>query len=129
MASTPNFPSTPRANTAVISSGNTARVMTGTTGTSLLITAGSSGTKIDQVVVKATGTTTAGCIRLYLFTGSGNATLIDEITVPAVTPAATDSAYVSTKTYNHLHLPAGNSLYVSTHNSESFVITAFGGDF
>ena len=129
MATTPAFASTPRAAFVNISTGNTARTASGTTSLTSLMVAGASGSRVDQIVVKATASTTAGTIRLWLYSGSGNGTLIDEMPVSAVSPAATDPAFNTSKTYNNLYVPAGYTLYVSTHNSESFNVVAYGGDF
>ncbi len=129
MASTPNFASTVRGTVATVSTGNTARIMTSTTGGTLLLTAGSSGSRIDSIAVKATGTTTAGTIRVYVYTGSGNMALFDEIPIPAVTASAAGQAFSTIKSYTNFQIPSGNSVYVSTHNSETFNIYAFGGDF
>lgn len=129
MASTPAFVATPKSPFIIISTGVTTRTISTTTGLSSLYVGGASGSRIDQIVVRATSTTTAGCIRLFMYSGSGNATLIDEISVSAVTPSATEPAFNSTKTYNNLFVPNGYTLYVCTHNSESFAVHAIGGDF
>lgn len=129
MATTPNFPATPRAAFVNISTANTTRTASGTTNLTSLMVAGASGSKVDQITVKATGNTSTGAIRLWLYSGSGNGTLIDEIPVSAVTPAATDPAFSTIKTYNNLFLPSGYTLYVTTHIAESFNVVAFGGDF
>ena len=129
MASTPAFVATPKSPFIIISTGVTTRTISGVTGLSSLYAGGSSGSRVDQIVIRATGTTTAGCIRLFMYSGSGNATLIDEIAVPSFVPAATESAYNINRTYSNLVVPNGYTLYVCTHNSESFAVHAIGGDF
>jgi hypothetical protein len=129
MASSPAFVATPRSYFEIISSGITTRTISGVTGLTSLFAGGASGSRIDQIVVRATSTTTQGCIRLFMYSGSGNATLIDEISVAAITPTATDPAFNTSKTYNNLFVPNGYTLYVCTHNSESFAVHAIGGDF
>lgn len=112
---------------AVISTANAARDGTGTMGT--VLTAGTKGTLVELVKVKATGTTTAGMIRLFLHDGA-NARLYDEILVSAIVPSGTVASfaaeYIPTKP---LVLPTGWSLRVSTNNAEEFVVRATGGDY
>ena len=126
MASTPNYAATPRCGLAVISTANTNRDGSGTLGT--VLTAGSSGSRIEEVVVTATGTTTAGMVRLFVHDGT-NARLFAELPVAAVTPSGTARAASARALFDHLVLPSGHSLRAATHNAEEFVVTAFGGDF
>ena len=136
MASTPQYASTPKIGTAVISTANTNRDGTGTLGT--VFTAGASGSRIDGIEIKATGTTTAGMVRLFLSDGT-NHRLFDEVPVTALTPSATVPSFGSALSSNAqglvnttplpLNIPAGWSLRASTHNAESFNVIAFGGDF
>jgi len=135
MASNANYAATPKVGVATISTANTNRDGTGTIGT--VFTAGASGSLIDAVEVKATGTTTAGMVRLFLHDGT-SAHLICEIPVLAVTPSATVpawSAIVNSQGMNNgtiqlpLRIPTGWSLRASTHNAETFKVVGFGGDF
>lgn len=111
----------------VISTANTNLDGTGTLGT--VITAGAEGTLVELVRVKATVTTTAGMVRLFLHDGT-NARLHKEIDVTAATPSGTvksfEAEYTPTKP---LKLPTGWSLRASTHNAESFVVEALGGNY
>lgn len=131
MAATPNFAATPKVGIATISTANTNRDGTGTLGT--VLTAGASGTRIRRIEVQATGTTTAGMVRLYLHDGT-TAHLFLEVPVSAITPSATVAAfsanYAETTTVDQLPLtiPSGYSLRASTHNAESFKVIAEGGD-
>lgn len=110
-----------------IGTANTALDGTGTVGT--LATAGANGSLITMVHVKATVTTTGGMIRFFLHDGSAYF-LWHEIDVTAAVPAATvksfEAEYEPTVA---LVLPSGWSLRVSTHNAETFKVSAFGGDF
>lgn len=129
MASTPLYTGTVRASNASISTANTNRDGTGTLGT--VITAGSSGTRIERVTITGTGSTTAGMVRLFVYDGT-NTYLIKEQPVTAITPSATVAAFTTDITFgdvNFLVLPNGYSLKASTHNAEGFNVTAFGGDF
>lgn len=126
MAAAPNFAATVRASAANIATADTSRTSPTNVGT--VFTAGSSGSRIDEVNIVATGTTTAGVVRLWIFTGSVYY-LLSETLVTAITPSTTVAVFSSTSTYNNLMLPSGHSLRATTNNSESFNVIAFGGDF
>lgn len=126
MATDPQFAATPGLEHGQVSTANTNRDGTGTIAT--ILTAGSNGTKIEEITVQATGTTTAGMVRLYLHDGT-NVRLFDEFAVTAVTPSATVAAWRMTRTYANLVLPTGWSLRASTHNGETFNVECFAGDF
>lgn len=125
MATTLNLFSTPRNGQARISTANTNRDGTGTVAT--LITAASTGTKVNEIVVKATGSTTAGMVRLYLSDGT-NTRLLDEYAISVVNVAANIASVRVSTSYNNLYLPSGSSLLVSTHNAEQFDVLAFVAD-
>ena len=135
MAQVPNYAATPKVGMAVISTANTNRDGTGTLGT--VFSAGTNGSLIEAVEIQATGTTTAGMVRLFLHDGT-NARMIGEVPVLAVTPSATVpawSAIVNSQGMNNgtiqlpIRIPTGWSLRASTHNAESFNTFGFGGDF
>lgn len=136
MAASPQYASPPKVGAVVINTANTNRDGTGTLGT--VFTAGASGSRIDAVQVQATGTTTAGMVRLFVSDGA-NHRLFAEIPVVANTPSATAPAWSAlvqgnaTGLVSHvllpIHIPTGWSLRASTHNAESFNVIAFGGDF
>lgn len=126
MADIPSFASTPATAQVQIATANTARDGTGTIGT--LITAPSAGTRVDDIVICATDTTTAGVVRMFVHDGT-NYRLLQEYLVPAVTPSTTVAAW-STKLSNlGIVLKSGWSLRFSTHNAETFnVVMTRGGD-
>jgi hypothetical protein len=126
MATTPNFASTVRASAVVISTADTSRTAPTNVGT--VFTAGASGSRIDEVVVSATGTTTAGVVRLFIYNGT-TYFLLQEILVSAITPSTTVAVFSYDATFNNLMLPSGSSLRATTNNAESFSVIAFGGDF
>lgn len=126
MAAAPAFAATPRCASVSIATANTNRDGTGTIGT--LFTAGSSGSKVEEVRITGAGTTTAGMVRLFLYDGS-TYYLLTEVPVAAVTPSASVPAFMSNIVYDNLVMPTGWSLRVSTHNAETFKVHAFGGDF
>ena len=132
MASAPAFAATPRLAVAAIATANTGRNGTGTVGT--IFTAGSNGSRIETIRIEATVTTTAGMIRLFIYTGSAYF-LWKEIDVSAITPSATLKAFTAvidcgdSQHENMLVLPTGYSLRASTHNAEKFNVFVVGGDF
>ena len=125
MSVSANFTATPKSPTIAISTANTNRDgVTGVYGT--LMTAGASGSRVDRINITATGTTTAGMVRLFL-----GAALIYEYSVMANTPSATSHAWSIDVTFDSgLILAASAVLKVSTNNAESFNVTVIsGGDF
>jgi hypothetical protein len=132
MATQAQYAATPKVGIGVISTANTARDGTGTIGT--VFTAGASGSRIDAISIKATGTTTAGMIRLFIHDGT-NARLLTEVPVVALTPSGTVPAWEAQLNTNSLSqvlpiiLPTGYSLRASTNNAETFNVIAIGGDF
>lgn len=126
MASTPNFASTVKAWGVSISTADTSRTAPTNVGT--LATAGSSGTRIDEINVSAAGTSTENVVRIFLYSGSAYF-LLEEITVPATTPSTSIPVFSTTLTFNTLVIPSGWSIRVTTNNSETYHVTAFGGDF
>lgn len=129
MATTPQFASTVRTAVGQVSTANTNRDGTGTIAT--IFTAGSNGSRIETVEIQATGTTTAGMVRLYIHDGT-NARLLREQPISAVTPSGTAPAFSIVLPFGDLSpllLQNGWSLRASTQNANTFNITVFGGDF
>lgn len=125
MATNPQYVGTPKSPTVAISTANTNRDgVTGTYGT--LLTAGGNGSRVDCINITATGTTTAGMIRLFV----GSA-LIKEIPVVPITAAATLPTWSADVEFeNGLVLQASAVLKASTNNAEAFNVTVTnGGDF
>jgi hypothetical protein len=127
MATAAQYAATPRSAVAQVSAANTNRDGTGTTVT--VFTAGSSGSRIDDIWIVGTGTTTAGVVRLYVNDGS-NTRLWQEVMVTAITPSVSVQVF-NTALYNQaLILPNGWSLVASTQIAETFnVIVSRAGDF
>lgn len=126
MSSSPQFAATPRVGIAQVSVANPNRDGTGTLAT--VLTAGASGTRIDYVAIKATGSTSAGMIRLYVHDGS-NARLLSEDEVPELTVSAASKAHESlVELAGGIVIPTGYSLRASTEVGETFNIFAIGGD-
>lgn len=128
MASNPSFASTPRLEVVNFATANTNRDGTGTIAT--LITGVAAGTRINEVIIEATGTTTAGVVRLFVSVDNGSTwRLYDEILVTAITPSTTLAAYRFARQFANLILrDASCKLGVSTHNAETFNAFALAGD-
>jgi uncharacterized protein YigE (DUF2233 family) len=128
MATNPSFTSTPRIGSVNIATANTARDGTGTI-TSLL-TGVAAGTKVFEVTVSPTVTTTAGMVRLFISQDSGTTwRLFDEISISAATASASVKVARNTTVYTNLILTGTTSvLGASTHNAESINVYAFAGD-
>jgi hypothetical protein len=127
MSNAANYAATPRAAAGQVSTANTNRDGTGTIAT--ILTAGASGSRVDDITVIATGTTTAGMVRLFVNDGT-NTRLWLEIPVTAATPSGTVQAFTATLLNQALLLPSGYSLRASTNNAETFnVIVRRAGDF
>lgn len=132
MAIQPQYAATPRCSIGQVSVANTARDGTGTITT--IFSAGANGSRIDAIDLKATGTTTAGMIRLFIHDGA-DARLLTEVPVTAITPSGTLpswEAQLNTNTMTQvlpLVLPTGYSLRAATNNAETFNVIALGGDF
>jgi hypothetical protein len=125
MADNPTFAATPRLDRNNLSAANSARDGTGTLVDVCTATGG--GVKIESVVVQATATTTAGMVRLFVHDGS-TSRLFDEVAVAAVTPSASVAAFRARRVYPDLVLEPGHKLQASTHNAETFVVHALGGE-
>lgn len=123
----PIFPKSPLLGRANLSTANTNRTVTGTTGLVSLVPSTTEGARLDRVRVQATGNTTAGFVRLWVYSGSGDADLFREIPVTAATPSASVAAFAVDVDFDRETIPAGSSVYASTHNAENFNVLAFGG--
>lgn len=123
----PIFPLTPNIGLGQVSSANTNRDGTGSAPT--IFTAGANGSRVEEAVIEAPGTTTAGVIRVYLNDGT-NTRLIDEILVSAITPSSTVAAFRATiPSLAGKIIPTGWVLKFSTHNAETFNIVVWGGNY
>lgn len=130
MASTPAFAATVGTEAASISTANTARDGTGTIGT--ILTAGSSGTKIEQIVVKADNDPADSTIVFYLYDGSAYHVFDEwDIGNPAA-GSTTVASYREARRYDDLVIPSGWSLRASITvalTAGVIQITALAGDF
>lgn len=128
MATTPQYTATAKNSTVQASAANTNLDGTGTLVD--VYTAGASGGRVDELVIKATGTTTAGMIRLYV-SDTTNHRLIKEVPVIAITPSSTIPAWEAKVVFpNGLIMQTTYVLKASTHNAETFnIVMTKAGDF
>lgn len=116
--------------TARISTANTNRDGTGTLGTAC--TGGTNGTRISRITIKATVTTTAGMVRLFISDGT-NTRLWKEVPVSAITVGASTAAFEAILSSPDgeplLVLPSTYTLKAATHNAETFDVIAQAADF
>ena len=130
MSSTANFASTPAAGavSAQLSVANTNRDGTGTLVD--IITGAAAGTRVDALEIAATGSTTTGVVRLFLYDGTNNR-LYKEILVTAITPSTSTAVWSTTVVFNPplVLRNASWKLKGSTHNAETFnVLPVLVGD-
>ena len=127
MATTAQYASTVQNGQGQISVANTNRNGTGTIVT--IFTGATNGSRVDDIYIVATGTTTAGVVRLFISDGS-NVRLWQEILVSAITPSTTVAVWSYTLLNQALLLESGWSLQAATNNAETFnVIVTRAGDF
>ncbi len=123
MASTPAYASNPRSvDIAQVSTANTNRDGSGTIVT--VCTGAAAGTRVSLLTVQATGTTTAGMVRIYLSTDSGTTwRLRKEVPVTAITPSASVAAFTADVALpDTVLLGTSDLIGASTHNAETFNI-------
>lgn len=127
MSTSAQYAATVQTASAQVTTANTNRNGTGTIVS--VISGASSGTRVDDISIVATGTTTAGVVRLFISDGT-NIRLWQEILVSAVTPSTTVQVWSYTLLNQALLLKSGWSLQASTNNSETFnVLVTRAGDF
>lgn len=126
MAASPVFYPTPVVGRARIATANGNRDGSGTLGTVLTCTAD---TRIERIDIVATGTTTAGMVRLFI-SDATNIRAWKEVVVAAITVAAGVAAFSAivdgSDPANVLILPNTWILLAGTHNAEQFDVTAWG---
>lgn len=137
MATSPNFVSTPKATVTTIAAANTARDGSGTLVTAF--TAGASGSRVDTIKFTSSQATAAASAlricRVFLTdTAGANPTLIEEVSLPAVTASNTVVGSTATITFvNGLCIASGQlvrvtqSVYGSAADGTSVIVR--GGDF
>ena len=116
------FASIPATAMVQISTANTARDGTGTLGT--LITAPTAGTRVDDIEISATGSTSSGVVRMFVYDGTNTRFIREWLVSGTITPSATVSPFNLQLKNQAIILKSGWSLKFSTHNSETYNIFA-----
>ena len=145
MSTNAQYTKNARQASVVINTANTNRDGTGTmtilwTAPAFVDATNPGGSRIERINIQATGTTTAGMVRIFVSSDAAantaaNTFLYEEVPVTAATPSSTVQAYNTTlqavtyQTVFPIMIGPGSTLRVSTANAESFVITAMGGDY
>lgn len=133
MSTTAQYASTPIVGTALLTTADTSLTAPTTVGT--VLSAGSSGSRIDYIEVMGVATTVAGLINLFIFDGT-TYHLWQQIPVQAVTTSTTTPSYTAVISSNSnanvmpLTLPTGYSLRATTTVAQTGVkVIAYGGNF
>lgn len=132
MATDPSFAATPAIGAALLGV-NESNLQTPAVA-SVILTAGASGTRIEEVVINATAsglvaTTAAGLVYLFLYDGS-TYHLFDVVSVPAITASGTAAGFRARNVYANLILKSGWSLRAAQNGNSGLIkVIAFGGDF
>lgn len=127
MSTSAQYASTVQTAQGQVSAANTNRNGTGTLVS--IITGAASGTRVDDIYIVATGTTTANVVRLFISDGT-NIRLWQEVLVTAITPSTTVAVFSAALLNQALLLKSGWSLQASTNNAETYnIIVTRAGDF
>lgn len=128
MATTAQYAATVLTAQVQVSTGNTQRTGSGTIST--LVVGASNGTRVDDIYITATASTTVGAVRLFVGDNVALPRLWQEILVPVVNPSTSVPVWSCSLLNQSLLLKNGWILGATTNNSESFnFIVTRAGDF
>jgi hypothetical protein len=134
MATTPTFAATPKA-WAVTVPATADTSNTAPTNTATLVTAGASGSKIEEIrIVQVASTSVSGIVNVFLYDGT-TYHLLEPVSVQAATLSTTvsnPSDQIFQQSYANLVIPSGWSIRVTVSVAgfaSAFKVIAFGGDF
>jgi hypothetical protein len=102
--------------------------ITGTTGLVQLTATSAEGTRVDNIVIKAQGTTVASNLTIWLNDGT-TSRVFDEIDINAITATTTVDSFVVSRGYTNLTLPPTFRLFVSQTVATNVNVFAFGGTY
>lgn len=129
MASTPSFAAT--VNVGAIALGGFDTSLTAPSTVVTVVTGGTSGTKVEEIVLQGTGTTVAGVCNIFLYDGS-TYHLYDQIPITAITSSTTAVAFRTVRQYANLIVKNGWTLRathtVTGNDTNKLKIAATGGD-
>lgn len=128
----PIFTLTPVFGWTQISTANTNRDGTGTTGS--MIAGGTNGTRISRIRIQSSGSQiNNGMIRIFVQLPSGSPVMLyDEVAVPATVTSASAVGFDYSLEYTGeraIVLPASAKLLASTTTTDPFNVFAEGGDY
>lgn len=133
MSTTAQYASTPKVGAALLTTADTSLTAPTTVGT--VVTAGSSGTRIDFIEVIGVDTTVSSLVNLFIYDGT-TYHLWKQIPVQAITVSTTSPSFASALSSSTfpielpLVLPTGYSLRATTTVTQTGVkVIATGGDF
>lgn len=128
MANSPQYAAVPVSAAVQIAAGNSARDGSGQIQTLFTADAAGSGARIDTILCAATGSTTAGAVRLFIRAPGGAWLLFREVVVSAVTAAAGVAVWQATLSGLALTIAPGWSVGTSSEKSEGInVVVTSGG--
>lgn len=128
MASTPAFTSTVLVGSGLVPA-TLDTSLTAPTNATTIVTAGASGSKIEEIVFQAVGTTVAAVLNVFRHDGS-TYHLIDQVLIEAVTSSTTAVGWRRVRQYSNLLFANAETLRVSqtvAGNQSLVKVTAFGG--
>lgn len=129
MANTPAFASTIKRASALLVTQDTA-LTDPTTAQLTLFTAGTSGSKVFEIVVMARqAAEAAGVVRIFIGATSTTGKLYDEFLVTAVTGSNTALGYRATKAYDNFLVAASELVIVTTSITQNLNVLASYADF
>jgi hypothetical protein len=129
MSASPSFSSTPKIGSGLVNA-TLDTSLTAPTNITTIVTAGSNGTQVFEVVIQGVGTTAAAVVNIFRYDGS-TYHLIDQVLITAVTSSTTAVAFRTTRQYTNLILASGDSLRVTNTvagNQSLIKVTAHCGD-
>lgn len=126
MADSPQYTAIPRLAMIQCSAANGNADGTGTMGAGEF-QSGANGSRIDRVIIKAVGVTTAGMIRLFAFKGADKG-LLAEFEIKAVARSKSVAGYEGIADLE-LQVPTGWIVRAATENAEPINVFLMGGDY
>jgi hypothetical protein len=133
MATSAQYASVPKIGAATLTTADTSLTAPTTVGT--VVTAASSGTRIDYIDIQGVATTLSGLVNLFIFDGT-TYHLWTQVPVLPITSSTTAPAFTITLSSNSnanimpLVLPSGHSLRATTSVAQTGIkVIALGGDF
>ena len=129
MAADPIYAATPNVGSGLVPA-TLDTSLTAPTNVTTILTAGASGSKIEEIRVQAVGTTVVGVLNVFRYDGA-TYHLIEQFLITAVTSSATAIAFQAVRTYRDLILMSGDTLRISqtiAGNQSMLKVTATGAD-